>query len=284
MEREGTPGGDARVAAANGVELAVRRWPGDRAPGFVLVHGLASNLETWGGVARELAAGGYPVVAYDQRGHGRSDRPSTGYDLATFVDDLDAVLAWSGLAAPVLAGQSWGGNLVLAHAARRRAAAAVVCVDGGTIDLAAQFPTWDACAEALRPPTLAIGLDAVEARLRAAHPDWPEAGIAATLANLKAGDGGAARNRLPLAAHMALLRTMWDHPPGDLYPDVAVPVLFLLAETGDGAWTAAKRAAAARAIAALPDAVVEWLPGDHDLHVQQPALVAARLRDGSLGR
>ncbi len=272
-----------RVVTTDGPTLAARRWPGGSQPGFVLVHGLASNQETWGEVAERLSAAGHPVVAYDQRGHGRSDRPAAGYDLPTFLDDLDAVLAWSGTASPVLAGQSWGGNLVLAHAARRRGAAAVVGVDGGTIDLADRFPTWEACAAALRPPQPNVGLAAIEARLRAAHPGWPERGIAATLANLVE-ENGVARNRLPLEAHMALVRTMWDHPPGDLYSLIGVPVLFLLASGGDPAWAAAKQAAAARAVAATPHATIEWVDGDHDLHVQQPGLVAERLLRLAVGR
>src|SRR2546429_435400 len=75
---------DERVEVAPGVRLYVERRPGEPAgSSFVLVHGLASNLRLWDGVAEDLHARGHTVVALDQRGHGRSDAPEGGYDLAT---------------------------------------------------------------------------------------------------------------------------------------------------------------------------------------------------------
>jgi pimeloyl-ACP methyl ester carboxylesterase len=55
---------------------------------FVLLHGLSSNCRTWEFVAARLTAAGHYVVAVDQRGHGLSDKPSTGYDFATITADL----------------------------------------------------------------------------------------------------------------------------------------------------------------------------------------------------
>ncbi len=262
-----------QVAARDGTPLAARRWAGDPTLGYVLVHGLASNLETWGEVAGLLADAGHAVVAYDQRGHGRSGPAGPEYGLEKALDDLDEVLAWSGFERAVLAGQSWGGNLVLGHAALRQGAEAVAGVDGGTIDLHRRFDDWEAAADALRPPVLRVGMAEVEARIRAAHPDWSDQGVAATLANLRADADGVARNRLALESHLQVLQIMWDHPPTDWYADVHVPVLLLLAGDGDDA------ARAAAASATPPTATVGWVAGDHDLHVQQPVLVARRLLD-----
>jgi len=66
-----------RLEVAPGVRLHVERRDGDPArPAFVLVHGLASNLRLWDGVAERLHAAGHSVVALDQRGHGCSDGPA----------------------------------------------------------------------------------------------------------------------------------------------------------------------------------------------------------------
>ena len=64
------------------------------------------------------------------------------------------------------------------------------------------------------------------------------------------------------------------------------PVLLLPAEgprpaharpgpTSAEAWAARKKEGVARARAAIADCTVRWLVGDHDLHVQQPEVVAS---------
>src|SRR2546428_13620972 len=111
---------ESRVLVAPGVSLHVERRDGDpAAAAFVLVHGLASNLRLWDGVAEELAARGHTVVALDQRGHGRSDAPDGGYDLDTAVAHLGTLLNVLGLDRPILVGPSWGGHLVLELGWRR---------------------------------------------------------------------------------------------------------------------------------------------------------------------
>ncbi|MGH2468290.1 MAG: alpha/beta fold hydrolase, partial [Candidatus Limnocylindrales bacterium] len=183
-----------RVEVAEGVELAIDRWgvsadaaPATAAAPFLLVHGLASNARLWDGVAARLAERGYPAVTVDLRGHGRSSKPDQGYDVPTVAADLAALIEQAGLGRPVVAGQSWGGNVVLELAAAHpRAVAAVACVDGGWLDPRSTFADWEACLAALAPPRLA-GRPYVEIAgyIRAAHPDWPQAGLAGTLANFE---------------------------------------------------------------------------------------------------
>ena len=48
-------------------------------------------------LAGPVSRAGHEVLLYDQRGHGRSERPPGGYDRDTAVDDLAALLAsWLG--------------------------------------------------------------------------------------------------------------------------------------------------------------------------------------------
>src|SRR2546428_10929996 len=105
---------ESRVLVAPGVSLHVERRDGDPAIApFVLVHGLASNLRLWDGVAEDLAARGHTVVALDQRGHGRSDAPESSYGNAIAVADLHAAIEALGLERPVIAGPSRGGHVGL---------------------------------------------------------------------------------------------------------------------------------------------------------------------------
>ena len=95
-----------------GIKLHIREWAGSKRP-FVLLHGLSSNSLTWHDVAPRLAEAGHRVVAVNQRGHGLSDKPDTGYDFASITEDLARLLDEMKLAQPILVGQSWGGNVLL---------------------------------------------------------------------------------------------------------------------------------------------------------------------------
>lgn len=256
------------------VRLRTLDWPGAGRP-FLLVHGLTSNALLWRGVAKPLAAAGHRVVAVDLRGHGESDSPPTGHSTDQAAADLAAVIASLGLVEPVLAGQSWGGNVVLAHAAAYSGVHAVACVDGGWLHLADRFPTWAQCWAVLAPPPL-NGLTgaAFAAGLRRAHPDWPADSVQATVANLRERPDGTVERRLALPHHESILRSMYDDPPRRWYARIGVPVLLLPA--GDPSGPAGILVDEAARL--LPRAAVRWYAGaDHDVHAQYPAEVAADL-------
>ncbi len=69
------------------------------------------------GWPRALASAGHPSYAVDLRGHGLSDLPSSGFSTAAAAADLAVVISSLGLDRPVVAGQSWGGNVVVRLAA-----------------------------------------------------------------------------------------------------------------------------------------------------------------------
>jgi pimeloyl-ACP methyl ester carboxylesterase len=248
-------------------------------PPVLLVHGLASNAHLWDGVAARLADAGHPVAAVDQRGHGVSDKPGTGYDFETLTSDLlgfIATLGWEGR--PVIAaGQSWGGNVVLELAARHpERVGALALVDGGTIELRHRFADWPTCEGALAPPPL-IGTRAAsfEKLLRTHHPEWPEEGIAATLANVEILPDGTIRPWLSRDNHMEILRNLWEHHPADVYASIPVPVVMIMADDeANPRWMAGKRDEVARAGALFPRSTTHWMVGDHDLHAQHPDEVA----------
>ncbi len=275
-----------RVRVADGVAVHADHWRGDGTP-FLLVHGLASNLRLWDGVAEVLASFGHAVVALDIRGHGRSDKPDSGYDLATVAADLAALMTALDLERPVAVGQSWGGNVVLELAWRSPALLrGVAGVDGGWIDLRRRFPVWEECATVLAPPSTA-GVTAAElaARLRSGHPDWPEAGIAGALACYEQLADGTVRSWLDLEHHLAILRDLWEHPPSPRFPEVKVPVLLVPADTGDGPdgeWARQRHTLVEEAAAALSTCEVVWMAGDHDLHAQHPERLAKLLHGATV--
>lgn len=276
------------VPVADGVRLRTLRWgthqPDDptQAP-FVLVHGLASNARLWDGVAEALAAAGHFAISVDLRGHGRSDKPDLGYDFTTVTDDLLALIDSEGFVRPVVAGQSWGGNLVIELAWRAPERLRGVCaVDGGTIELGSHYPDWDDCAERLKPPVLeGTRATRMEGFIRQVHPSWPEAGIRGAMANFELRDDGTIAPWLTLDRHMKILRALWEHRPTKRFPEIRVPVMLTPADNGQStSWTADKHRAIADAEAALRQVRTHWFePADHDLHAQFPERLAAHLLD-----
>ncbi len=278
-------------ALASGVELHAVHWeprdPTTTPPAhdvhpvpFLLVHGLASNARLWDGVARHLAQRGHPVVAVDQRGHGRSSKPDDGYDMTTVADDLRLLIDALGWERPAVAGQSWGGNVVLELAwSHPDTVSMIACVDGGFIDLAGRFPDWSDAATALAPPRLAgTPLADITRWLETSTADWPEAGRQGTLANFEVRDDGTIAPWLTFDRHLTVLRGLWEHQPSSRYPDVQVPTLLIGADTGDVAWSDSKHVAVDHAIAALPRGRAVWFsPAHHDVHAQQPDAVGELL-------
>ncbi|TQJ74626.1 alpha/beta fold hydrolase [Streptomyces sp. SLBN-31] len=129
------------VTSADGAALHVEVHGPEDAPAVVLAHGWTCSTAFWAAQIRDLAAD-HRVIAYDQRGHGRSPAsPACTPD--ALADDLEAVLKAtlaSGEKA-VIAGHSMGGMTVLAAAARpvfREHAAAVLLCSTGSSRLVAE--------------------------------------------------------------------------------------------------------------------------------------------------
>jgi pimeloyl-ACP methyl ester carboxylesterase len=121
---------------ANGLNFHVNRFrtgpPGDR-PVVVCVHGLAvvDNAASSFLIGFHLARDA-DVIAYDLRGHGRTDRPPQGYGISDHVADLAALLDALEVDVPVhLIGCSYGGAIVMAAALQHpERIASVILLDG----------------------------------------------------------------------------------------------------------------------------------------------------------
>lgn len=128
------PARELTVVSADGARLHVEVHGSEGAPPVVLAHGWACSTSFWAAQIRALAAD-HRVIAYDQRGHGRSPA-SSACTTEALADDLEAVFAAT--LAPgekaVVAGHSMGGMTVLAAAPRPRfrvhTAAVLLCSTG----------------------------------------------------------------------------------------------------------------------------------------------------------
>ena len=95
--------------AADGIDVQYYRT--GSGPPVVLAHGMYDDGRRWVPLAADLADD-YEVVAFDARGHGRSDAPETGYDIDSRVADLVGLVEGLDLRDPVLLGHSMGAATV----------------------------------------------------------------------------------------------------------------------------------------------------------------------------
>jgi pimeloyl-ACP methyl ester carboxylesterase len=121
---------------ANGLNFHVVQLGGDgrgERPVVVFLHGLImDNLSSFYYTLAPRVAQDADVVLYDQRGHGRTERPATGYTPDDAVTDLMSVLDALGITRPVhLVGNSYGGTVALAAAVQRpERVAGLVLIEG----------------------------------------------------------------------------------------------------------------------------------------------------------
>jgi non-heme chloroperoxidase len=97
------------VETRDGTKLYAKVW--GEGPPVVLIHGWPLSGDSWDPITQALAEAGFKAIAYDRRGFGRSEQPSSGYDYDTFADDLAAVIEQLGGGQPAaLVGFSMGGG------------------------------------------------------------------------------------------------------------------------------------------------------------------------------
>src|SRR6185295_13362225 len=123
----------ALAAARDGMRLAYTLH-GQGTNGVVLIHSLAMDRRFWQPVVQRLA-GRVPVLVYDCRGHGGSDKPAGPYTVELFARDLADLLDHVGWTSALIAGASMGGCIALAFAAAYPARTAAL----GLIDTTAWY-------------------------------------------------------------------------------------------------------------------------------------------------
>lgn len=109
------------LIAVPGAELATMTLGAQGAPPVVMLHGLLSgNMASWYSPFASPLSASRHVLLYDQRGHGSSSLPSSGFDLDRQSDDLRLVLGHHGYAgrAVDVVGHSMGALIALRFALR----------------------------------------------------------------------------------------------------------------------------------------------------------------------
>ena len=101
-----------RSVDSHGLAIAVHEWGDERDPAVFFTHGGFDFARTYSVFAPMVAAAGYRVVAWDQRGHGDSEHAAL-YSWDADVRDALAVMDSIGPDPIPLVAHSKGGNLML---------------------------------------------------------------------------------------------------------------------------------------------------------------------------
>jgi pimeloyl-ACP methyl ester carboxylesterase len=270
-----------------------------------LLHGLASGLRIWDKVAVELAKfTGPPVVALDQRGHGLSDKPSTGYTTAQITEDDREFVRWFELDyyKPIIVGHSWGATIALSYAATYPdEVAGVILVDGGLGNMRNRpgYDDWEKVAKDLAPPEFAgtprdtfLDFYRKGSQGQFLAPVW-DAQLEDMILNIvELREDGTVAPRLSRANHMQILHSMWETDNLALAEKVRCPVLMISAEptpspdilpqdARQAGWLQAKRSGAQQLKAALVHSPkTEFIIMSntiHDIPLQRPVELARKI-------
>lgn len=104
------------IRTPDGVGLFHRDW-GEGAP-VVFAASWSLPSDSWAYQMLALSEAGFRCIAYDRRGHGRSDDPGRGFDFDTLADDFAAVMEALDLRDATLVGFSMGTGEVVRYLTR----------------------------------------------------------------------------------------------------------------------------------------------------------------------
>ena len=108
------------IEAHDGTRLYWTQWGVGRPILFLNSAGVSTQM--WDYQMVEFADQGYRCIAFDRRGHGRSDRPFGGYEYDTFADDVASVISALDLRDLTLVGHSMAGGEIVRYLTRHGSA------------------------------------------------------------------------------------------------------------------------------------------------------------------
>jgi len=104
------------IKTRDDVSLFYQDWGSGEA--VVFLHAWAMHSDMWENQMLYLNENGIRCIAYDRRGHGRSDRPGYGHNYDVYADDLEDLLSQLHLNKVRLVGHSMGSGVIVRYLSR----------------------------------------------------------------------------------------------------------------------------------------------------------------------
>lgn len=188
----------------------------------LLIMGLGSNAYGWHRTIPWLSER-YEVIAFDNRGTGRSDVPTAAYSIAQMAADTAAVLDAAGHPTAHVCGASLGGMIAqcfaIAYPERARSLVLICTTSGGAHAVRPSREVTTALVEGGKDPATVYRRNAwflYGEDTRSRHPERIEEDLVY-------------RGKLPTQAvgYFGQLQAAMDHDTWDELPSVAVPTLVI---------------------------------------------------------
>lgn len=254
----------------NGLNLYYER--AGAGPRLLFISGTGGDLRVTPNVFASPLAKAFDLVAYDQRGLGRTDKPDAPYSMADYADDAAALMDHLGWDEALVMGASFGGmvaqELVLRHPTRVTRLVLACTSPGGAGG--ASFPFHEIGhlkGEARAKHLIPISDTRRDAAWAAANPQDYATFVAMGSVDPYEGEPGRAMGaQRQLEARAA-------HDTWDRLPQIACPVLIAAGQFDRIALPAAQEKMAAR----IPGAELRWFRGGHMFMIQDrdayPAMI-----------
>lgn len=109
---------ESQMVSTPGATLHVRVI--GEGPSVLLLHGFPDSSLGFRELCEELAARGFRAIAPDLRGYGLSSKPEEleAYRSSALIDDISALVRWTGQQQVAVLGHDWGGTLAYVFATR----------------------------------------------------------------------------------------------------------------------------------------------------------------------
>jgi 3-oxoadipate enol-lactonase len=264
------------IAKLAGINLYYER--AGAGPPLLFISGTGGDLRTKPNVFDGPLAKAFDLVAYDQRGLGRSDKPDVPYSMADYADDAAALMADQGWDEALVIGVSFGGmvaqELAIRHPGRVKRLVLACTSPGGAGG--ASFPFHEIehlKGEARARYMIPISDTRRDQAWTAANPDQYALFVAMGSADPFAEEPGHAMGaRRQLEARAA--HDTWDRLPG-----IACSTLIAAGRYDGIALPATQEKLASR----IAGATLQWFEGGHLFMIQDrtaaPAMAAFLTKD-----
>jgi len=168
----------------NGINIRYWDWGGS-GPSMVMLHPSNGYGRIWDHTARLLHPD-FRIIAPDQRGHGDTDKPASGYSGEDFTADLRGLVGALGLGKIIIVGHSLGGRVAMIYGGLYPDDVSHIVLVGGPhyvslFETPGERERRATAREQRRPPTRFASADEAQAYLRESRTTWTDKAVRHTV-------------------------------------------------------------------------------------------------------